>query len=135
MAWHGGKARHGFAAYDDGQLLARHLRAVGWRALLALVPPLLVATALLAVAGHLPAGRALAQVTAARAAAGVLFAGWYALLLLLAARHRLRNALAVAGLGAALIPFGGLWPVAGAYLLGLVLAASTLFDPRRFTGS
>ena len=135
VAWHAGQARHGFASYDDRALLIRHLRAVGWRALLALVPPLLVATALLTAAGHLPAGRPLAEVTAARAAAGVLFAGWYALLLLLAARRRLLIALALAASGVAVVPFGGLWPVAGAYLLGLVMAALALFDPRRFTGT
>ena len=57
-------------------------RAVGWRALLALVPPLLLATALLAAAGHLPSD--LGRMTALRAGIGVLLAGAYPLLLLLA---------------------------------------------------
>ena len=135
VAWHGGQARYGFASYDERALLVRHLRAVGWRALLALVPPLLVASALLAVAGHLPAGRPLAEVTAAHAAAGVLSAGWYGLLLLLAARHRLLGGLAVAGGCVGLVPVGGLWTFVGGYVLGLVLVALALFDPRRFTGS
>jgi hypothetical protein len=130
VAWHGGQARHGFAHYADRSLLVRHLRAVGWRALLALVPPVLVATGLLSAAGHLPAGRPLAG-----AALGVLLAGWYGLLLLLAARRALGFALLLIVVGGALVPLVGLWPFVGAYLLGLVLAALVVLDPRRFPGS
>ena len=135
VAWHGGHARHGFAHYADRSLLVRHLRGVGWRALLALVPPVLVATGLLAAAGHLPAGRPLASVTAGHAAVGVLFAGWYGLLLLLAARRRLMPAVVIVGVAGALVPLLGMWPVVVGYLLGLVVAALALFDPRRFSGS
>jgi hypothetical protein len=131
VAWHGGQARRGFARYADRSLLVRHLRGVGWRALLALVPPVLVATGLLSVAGHLPA----ASATAERAALGVLFAGSYGLVLLLAARRRVTLAAVIVGVAGGLVPFLGLWSVVGTYLVGLVLAALVLFDPRRFSGA
>jgi len=127
VAWHGGQARHGFAVYDDPLLVARHLRALGRRALLALIAPLLIATALLATEAGLPATLPLAHTTADRAAAGVLCAGGYGLVLLLAAVRRLRVALVLVLAG-----LGGPVPLLCGYLTGLVLAALALFDPRTF---
>ena len=139
VVWHAGQARRAVATHDDPRAVAGHLRALGRRTLLALVPPLLLASALFAVAAHPPAGRPLAHATAAHAAVGVLCAGGYALLLLLAAGGRLGRALTLVGLTAAGlavgrsgVPYVGLWPALGGYLAGLVVAAVALFDVRTF---
>ncbi len=130
VAWHAGQARHAFTTHDDMRALARHLRALGRRAVLAVVPPLLVASALLAAAAGPAAGRPLVHVTAARAAVGVLCAGGYGLVLLLAAARRLGTVLALGGLAVA----GSAWPgaILGVYLAAVVLAAVALFDPSRY---
>ena len=135
VAWHAGKARRAFASQPDPQAVARYLHALGRRTLLALTPPVLVASALFAVDAHLPADRPLAHAAAARAAVGVLCVGGYALLLFLAAGRRLLAALLLGGLAAAAwtgLGPAGPWPAIGGYLVGLVLAGAALFDVRTF---
>jgi len=120
VAWYGGEVRWAVGRFDEARAVARHLAGVGRRALLALVPPLLAATGLATAAGYLPAGFALAHLTAQRAAIGCLLAGWYPLLLLLATCRRL-----AVGLGVFAVLTVSWAPIVG-YLLGLVVAAAGL---------
>ena len=145
VAWHRGHARWGLAVYDTVAAWRRHLRAIGWATLTALVAPLLVAVALAGAGRGMPPDLPQAPGGLLRAAVGVLIAGGYPLLLLLAANRRtgaavLLTCLAVGGTG----PVAGAWPgvahgprlavsvLAAAYLTGLVLTAAVLFDPRGY---
>jgi len=114
VGWYGGEARWAAGRYDNTRVVARHRSAVGRRAVLALVPPLLVATAVLSAARQLHSGPAL------RAGIGVLLAGAYPLVLLLAAGRRLAASVA------ALLAVAGPWGAIGGYLAGLVVAAEGL---------
>jgi hypothetical protein len=131
VAAHAGQARVAFTAHDDVRAATRYLRVLGRRVVLALVPPLLVAAALLAAGRYLPADRPLAHTTALHAAVGVLCAGGYGLILLLAAAGRLAEVLVLAALAAVAAAY---WPpgVLGGYLAGVVLAAAAVSDPRRY---
>jgi hypothetical protein len=141
VSWQQGHARWGLAAYDTVAAWRRHLRAVGWATLTALVPPLLVAVALLAASSRLPADLPQAGPGLLRAGTGMLLGGGYALILLLAACGRPVTAagLMLAATGAAVLirhtvpaPAPQVGLLAIGYLAGLVVAAYTVLDPRSY---
>jgi hypothetical protein len=145
VAWHQGHVRWGLSAYDTLAAWHRHLSAVGWAALTALVPPLLVGVALAGACRGMPADLPQAPAGLLHAAVGVLVAGGYGVLLLLAASRRVVVALALSALvaaGIALVAhyFPGtaqkpqlvVEVIAGGYLLGLVAVAHSVFDSRSY---
>jgi hypothetical protein len=147
VGWHTARVSVGLDAYDDRHAYRRHLRWVATVTIGVLVPPLFTGIALTAAAPRLP--MRLSDHPDARAlvlalASGVLLAGVFALVLLLATRHQL---VAAVGLAAAPVtaavcltaagPPAGLLrntvsALAAAYVVGLALATYTLFDPRSY---
>jgi hypothetical protein len=144
-AWHQGHVWWGLVSYDTTLAWRRYLRGLGWTTLAALTPPLLagVALAVLALAGT--SGRSWHRLAdpltpgAAGAglltlATGVLLAGGYGVLLLLAARRRVLTGAALAVGCAACVALTDPTParvalVAAGYAAGLAVAGYAVFDP------
>jgi hypothetical protein len=131
VAWHQGHVGWGLVSYDSALAWRRHLRALGWATLAMLVPPLVAGAAL---AGSVPPPARAAGAGSPALACGVLAAGGYALLLVLAARRRLvaGTALSAGCCLAAVLVHSGQVRVAvlvAGYLAGLVIAAQAVFDP------
>ncbi len=131
VAWHQGHVWWGLVSYDSTLAWRRHLRALGWATLAVLVPPLVAGAAL---AGSAPLPGPAAGAGSPALACGVLVAGGYAVLLVLAARRRLVAGTALASaccLAAVLVHPGQVRVavVAAGYLAGLVIAAHAVFDP------
>jgi hypothetical protein len=132
-AWYLGQLGWALDTCPTWAALRRYRRLVGHCALAALVPPLLAAVALTS------AGRVVPHATAGlvRGADGVLLAGGYALLLLLAAAGRPATVAVLAALGTGTAVLAGHPLTAGGtgllcvgYLLALVVAAYVLVEPR-----
>ncbi|HET6213377.1 MAG TPA: hypothetical protein VFE14_10960, partial [Micromonosporaceae bacterium] len=148
--------------HEDRTGYHRQVRRLGLTTLAALVPPLTCGVALATAAGHLPYGLASHPDVRAgllRLASGVLLAGAYGVLLLLAIQRRLGTAVLLASWPAALaavvaagylLPWAPVpWPLpdslagwadallpatvgtlTAAYLAGLAVAAYAVLDPR-----
>ncbi|GIH13589.1 hypothetical protein Raf01_17610 [Rugosimonospora africana] len=134
-AWHRGHVRWGLVSYDSALAWRRHLRALGWATLAVLAPPLVAGVAL---AGTVSLPRPLPAPAAPdgplAVAVGVLVAGGYAVLLVLAARRRLVAGTALAAVCCLSVVLVHPAPVrvavvAAGYLAGLVIAAYAVFDP------
>jgi hypothetical protein len=147
VGWHTARVAVGLDAYDDRHAYRWHLRWVAIVTIGVLLPPLFTGVALGAAAPRLPLG--LADHPDARdlvlaLASGVLLAGVFAIVLLLATRRRLAAAATLAaapvtvslGLTAAGPPVGLLrhtvTALTAVYMLGLAVATYTLFDPRSY---
>jgi hypothetical protein len=146
VGWHTARVAIGLDAYDDHRAYRRHVRGVAVVTIGVLLPPLFTGVAFAAAAGRLPLH--LSDHPAARdlvlaLAGGVLLAGLFGVVLLLATRRRLATAALVAAGPVAVVAAtagtrgGDLLPatvmaLAAVYAAGLAAATFVLFDPRSY---
>jgi hypothetical protein len=108
--WRAARTAGALDAYDDVRTYRRHMGGVTLISIIGLAPPLLVGVAAaltVQLAPHPLSGHATAQVLALGLITGLLMAGLYGVILLLAAQGRLRTA-ALISLAPALLTAGAL---------------------------
>jgi hypothetical protein len=152
VGWHTARVAVGLDEYDDHRAYRRHLRVVAFGTIFVLVPPLFTGVAFGAAADRLPlrlSDHPDARALVLALASGVLLAGLFGVVLLLATRRRLGTAALLAAApatltagiagrddpahltGAAVLPTA-VAVLAAVYALGLATATYVLFDPRSY---
>jgi hypothetical protein len=152
VGWHTARVAVGLDAYDDHRAFRRHVRRVATVTIAVLLPPLFTGVAFGAAAGRLPlrlSDHPDVRNLVLALASGVLLAGVFGVVLLLATRRRLGAAALIAAapvtLSAGLNRYGpppglssdALLPItvgvlAAVYALGLATVTYALVDPRSY---
>jgi hypothetical protein len=152
VGWHTARVAVGLDEYDDHRAYRRHLRGVALCTIVVLLPPLFAGIAFGAAADRLPlrlSDHPDARALVLALASGVLLAGLFGVVLLLATRRRLGTAALLAAApatltagiagrddpahltGAAVLPTA-VAVLAAVYAVGLATATYALFDPRSY---